>query len=167
VSQREEQQDATSAEVRVGDVRIEVAVRLDVREHEHRRVRTADERDPCQASDGAARTVAPNEEPRTHELGFAAASAKGTDHVIVLWFERDELGASLHRDASGGESLVQHALGLGLREEEQERIRGVLEPDVEQPKPLPVSVRAELKLDGGAAELHQLVGHAEAPKDLQ
>jgi hypothetical protein len=51
--------------------------------------------------------------------------------------------------------LVQHRLGLGLRDEEQEWVSGVLEPDVEQPRPHHPLAEVQLQPDGVVAPLDQ------------
>ena len=51
--------------------------------------------------------------------------------------------------------LVQHRLGLGLRDEEQKRVRRVLEPDVEEPRPHDPLTEMRLQLDGVVASLDQ------------
>ena len=53
--------------------------------------------------------------------------------LFLSGFEADQLDAPLDADAVSGQVLVQHRLGLGLRDEEQERIGRVLEPDIEKP----------------------------------
>jgi hypothetical protein len=54
---------------------------------------------------------------------------------LLVRREGDELDAPLDVDAAGSQVLVEHGLGLGLGDEEQERVGGVLEADVEEPCP--------------------------------
>jgi hypothetical protein len=52
---------------------------------------------------------------------------------VTTGLELDELDAPLDVDALLGEVLVQDRLGLGLGNEEEERVGRVLEADVEKP----------------------------------
>jgi hypothetical protein len=131
------------------------AVYLEVGEHERLRVRAAFERDPGEATDAAARAVAASQVAGAKLLSGPILMAKRAVHVLFFRCERDELHTPLDVDAAGSEVLVQHRLGLGLRDEKQEWVRGVLEPDVEEPRAHKLLSEVPLQLDGVVASLDQ------------
>ena len=63
--------------------------------------------------------------------------------------------------------LVQHRLGFGLRNEEQEWVRGVLEPDVEEARARQLPAEMDLQLHRVVATLDQLLRDAETPQHLK
>jgi hypothetical protein len=63
--------------------------------------------------------------------------------------------------------LVQHRFRLGLRDEEQERVGGVLEPDIEQADRQHPLAEVQPQLYGVVAPLDQLLGDPERPQHLQ
>jgi hypothetical protein len=119
-------------------------------------VRPAFARDPGEATDGAARAVAAGQVAGTELLGAPVLMAKRAGEVLSVRCRGDELHAPLDTDAAGSQVLVQHRLGLGLRDEEQEWVRGVLEPDVKERGAHHPLAEAQLQRDGVVAPLDQL-----------
>jgi hypothetical protein len=83
--------------------------------------------------------------------------AKRAADALFVRREGDELHAPLDLDTAGSQVLLQHRLGLGLRDEEQEWVRGVLEPGVEKPRPHHPRAEVHLEQDGVVATLDQLL----------
>jgi hypothetical protein len=76
-------------------------------------------------------TVAADEVPGLELLGRVVPAAEGAGDGAGLLPERDQLEASFDADVLGGEMLVQERFGLGLGDEQQERVGRVVEPGVE------------------------------------
>jgi len=93
--------------------------------------------------------------------------AKRAGHPLFFCCERDQLQAPLDLDAAGSQVLIQHRLGLRLRDEQQERVRGVLEPDVEEPRAHQLPPGMHLQLHRVVATLDQPLRDAEAPQNLK
>jgi len=70
-----------------------------------------------------------------HTLDRSVAIAKRARKALGIVRERQQLDASLHLEALRGEVLGEDGLGLGLGDEEEERVSGVLETDVEESHP--------------------------------
>ena len=154
-AQREEEQHPARANEGVRCPAFEVAVDLEVAECERLRVRPAFERDPGETADAAAGAVAAGEVAGTEVLDAPVLMAKRAGDVFFGRCVVDELHAPLHLEAASSQVLVQHRLGLGLRDEEQKWVRGVLEPDVEEPRPHDPLTEVHLQLDGVVASLDQ------------
>jgi hypothetical protein len=93
--------------------------------------------------------------------------AKRAGDALHVCREGDELDAAFDVDAAGSQVLVQHGLGLGLRDEEHEWIRSVLEPDVEEPCPHYLLTEMQLQLDSVVAALDQLLRDPETSHNLE
>ncbi len=65
-------------------------------------------------------------------LCVAVGMGDGGAHVVGALVEVGQLDAALDRGAGAGEVVVEDRLGGGLGQEEQERVGGVVEADVEQ-----------------------------------
>ena len=130
------------------------AVYLEVTEGERLGVRASFERNPGEAANGAAGTVAADEVADTELLGASIPMTKRAGNVFFVPGEVEELYAPFDADAARREVRVQYGFGLGLRDEEQERERGVLEPDIEK-----------TRSDDSPAEMHLQPNSVVAPLD--
>ena len=72
--------------------------------------------------------------PTFEWLGRALA-AMGEELVldVLVGEEANHLHAPLDRDPTGGQVVVEDFLGLGLGDEQQERVRSVVQAETEQP----------------------------------
>jgi hypothetical protein len=151
----------------MGGTVLQPAVDLEVAERESVGIAAALERDPCALADAAVRAVAADQVARPHLLAAPVPVAKRAGDLQLIGREGDQIHAALHLDAPFGQVLVQHRFGLGLRDEEQERVGGVLEPDVEQPDRHDPLAEVQPQLHGVVAALDQLLGDLERPQDLE
>ena len=85
----------------------------------------------------------------------------------LVGMEADQLHPTLDPDAAGGQVLNEHLFGVGLGDEQQERVGGVGQPEPEQPDPDDAGASVELDPDRVVATLQQLLGDAEPPQHLQ
>jgi hypothetical protein len=81
--------------------------------------------------------------------------------------EAHQLHAPLHRDAAAGQVVAEDLFGLGLADEQQERIRRVIQAQPKQPDPDDTAAGVELDPDRIVAPRDQLVGQPQAAEDLQ
>ena len=81
--------------------------------------------------------------------------------------EVGQLDAALDGDALAGQVVVEDRLGRGLRQEQQERVRGVVEAHVEQRHLDGAPAGVQLQPHGRVAPLDQRVGQAEAGQHLE
>jgi hypothetical protein len=132
-AEREEEQHSLGAQEGVRCARLELSVDLQVGQRERLRVGAALEGDSCRPPDGAVSTVAADQVPGAYVLGCAILAAQCAGDLVGADREREQLDAAFDLEAVGDEDLVQDRLGLGLRDEQQERVSGVFEPDVEEP----------------------------------
>ena len=63
--------------------------------------------------------------------------------------------------------VTEHLFGVGLGDEQQERIGGVVQAEPEQPDPDDAAASVELDPDRVVAPLEQLLGNAQPAQDLQ
>jgi hypothetical protein len=153
-AERKEEQHPRPADEGMRGVAVEAAD-LEVAQRERLRIRAALERNPRQATDAAPGAVAPGHVAGTDLLAAPALMAERAGDLVFVRREGDKLHTPLDPNPAGGQVLVQHGLGLGLRDEEQERVGGVLEPDVEKPRPHDPLAEVHLQLDGVVASLDQ------------
>jgi hypothetical protein len=98
--------------------------------------------------------------------GFVAMTERAED-TVRAGLELDELDASLDRHTARSQVLVQDRLGLCLGDEEQERIGGVLEPDVEEPDCDDSLAGVNLHLRGVVPPLDQRLRDPEPTQHLE
>ena len=84
--------------------------------------------------------------------------AQGAGDGVGVGVEADQLHAPLHQDAAAGQVVAQHLFGLGLGDEQQERIGGVVQAEPEQPDADDAAAGVELDPDRVVAPLDQLLG---------
>jgi hypothetical protein len=137
------------------------------REYERLRVGAALERDPGEATDAAVGAVAASHVADTELLGGPILMAERAGHLPFFRCEPDQLHAPLDGDTTGSQVLIQDRFGLGLRYEQQEWVRGVLEPDVEQPRADQLLAEMHLQVDRVVATRDQRLRHAETPQHLE
>jgi len=148
---------------------LQAAVDLEVGEHEGARVGGTPEGDAGEVAHGAVGAVAADQVAGSHPLGPAVVVAQRADQLLVVLVGVDagQLHAPLDGDATRGQVLAEHGFGLGLGEEQQERVGGVVQADVEQPQRHRVAAGVHLQVDGVVAPFDQGLGDAEAAEDLE
>ena len=75
--------------------------------------------------------------------------------------------APLHSDAAAGQVVSQHLFGLGLGDQQQERICGVVQAEPEQPDADDAAAGVELDPDRVVAPRDQVLGQPQPAQDLQ
>ena len=93
--------------------------------------------------------------------------AQGAGDGVRVGVEADQFHAPLDPDAAAGEVVDQDLLGVGLGDEQQERIGGVVKAEVEQPDADDAAASVEVDPDRVVAPRDQLLGNPEAAQDLQ
>jgi hypothetical protein len=142
-------------------------VDLQVGEQEGLRVGGAFEGDAGLLADCALSTVAADQVTGADRLGPAVAVAELAGDLLVRLVDGDQLGAALDQDAVAGQMLAEDALGLGLGEEQQVRVGGVGDAEVEQPQGDGAAGQVRPELDSRVAVVEQLAGHAVPGEDFQ
>jgi hypothetical protein len=145
----------------------EFSFNLEVGQHERLRVGPAFERDARSFANRAVCPIAADEIAAAHLLRTSVDAAQRARDFLAARRKADELDAALDRPASRREMLVQDRLRLGLRDEEQERECGVLEPDVEEPYADDPFAEVDAQLDGVVASLDQRLCDPESPQHLE
>jgi hypothetical protein len=131
--ERKEEEHPDRAQEGVPDIPLQVAVHLEVGEHERLRVSRPLERDPGPVTDPAVGAIASHQVTSMQPFGSFIPVTERADDVFLALLEADQLDVPLNVDTALEQVLVQQGLSLGLRNEEQERVGAVLEADVEQP----------------------------------
>ena len=78
-----------------------------------------------------------------------------------------QLNAAFHGDAGRGQGLAEDALGLGLGQEQQERVGGVLQPEVEHRHRHYPAGDVHAQLHSPVPAGNQLIGDTKAGQNLQ
>jgi hypothetical protein len=106
-------------------------VGLGIGQDEGLRIGAALEPDPGQAADAAVPTIAAGHITGGHDLLAAIAVAQRGRGGIRGDAQAGQFNAALHRDAGRGQVLAEDAFGLGLGQEQQEWVGGVIQAKVE------------------------------------
>ena len=166
-AQREEEQQADPAQEGVGAVGLQAAVDLQVGQREGLRVGTTLEWDPGATTHAACGTVTADQVAGAHLLRAPVGVAQGAADTVGIGVEGDQLHPPLDVDAVAGQVAVQHRLCLGLGDEQQEGIGGVVEAEPEQPHPDGAVAGVELDPDRVVAARQQLLGHTQPAQHLK
>ena len=142
-------------------------VDLQVSQGEGLGVAAALERDPGATAHGAAGAVATDQPAGAHLLGPPLSVAKDAGDGVVLGLKGGQFHASLRRGAAAGQVAAQDLFGLGLGDEQQERIRGVVQAEPEQPDADDTAAGVELDPDRVVAPPDQFLGDPQPAQNLQ
>ena len=143
------------------------AVGLGIGQDEDLRIGAALEPDPGQAADAAVPTIAAGHVAGGHHLLAAIAVAQCGRGGIRGVAQVGQFNAPFHGHVGRGQVLAEDAFGLGLGQEQQERVGGVIQAEVEHwHRQYPAGdVHAQLHspVPGG----NQLVGDTKSGQNLQ
>ena len=95
-------------------------------------------------ADGASGAVAADQVAGAYLLGPAVSMTQGAADGVGIGVEADQFHAPLGRAAATGQVVEQDLFGFGLGDEQQERIRGVVKAETEQPDPDDTTAGVEL-----------------------
>jgi hypothetical protein len=102
-----------------------------------------------------------------HLLGPPISVAQGGGDGVGVGVEADHLHAPLHRDAATGQVVSQDLFGLGLGDEQQERVGGVVQAEPEQSDADDATAGVDLDPDRVVAPRDQVLGDPQPSQDLQ
>ena len=150
-------------EVRLGQLAVEVQIAEDIIIVERPALEVQIER----GADGAVRALAVDEVRRAHLLQLSVvAGERGDDPAVPLGLGEGGQGdAALDGHALGVEGVAEHALGDGLRDEQQVVVAAVDAGEVEPEHLLPAAPRAGRL--GGVAGVDELVGQPALVEQLE
>src|SRR5262252_811939 len=131
-TQRKEDGGPTFAEERIDGAGLERAVSLHVAQHEILQVAATLEGEPGPASHDAVCAIATDEIASQDLLLVTVGTSKQALDEAFPTLELDQLHTSLDGDTLTAEVLHQEPLGLRLRDEEDERVPGVLGAELGQ-----------------------------------
>jgi hypothetical protein len=93
--------------------------------------------------------------------------AQGAGDSVRVGVEADQFHAPLDWDPTGGQVVAEDLLGLGLGDEQQEWIGGVVQAEAEQPDADDAAAGVELDPDRVVAPRDQFLGDPQPAQDLQ
>ena len=97
----------------------------------------------------------------------AVVVAQPAGGLLVGGIDVDQLDAALDRHPSQVEVLAEDAFGLGLGQEQQERVGGVGDADVEQPQGGHPTSNVDPQLHGPVAERQQRRSDPKGGEDFE
>jgi hypothetical protein len=165
-AQREEQHDALLGQKGVGGVAVQ-RLGLQVSQGEGLGVGAALERDPGAATHGTAGAIAADHIADADLLGPPVSVAQETGDGVGVGMEADQLHAPLDQDPTGGQLVAEHLFGLGLGDQQQEGIGGVVQAETNQPDTDDAAAGMQLGPDRVVAPPDQLPGQPQPAQDLQ
>jgi hypothetical protein len=125
------------------------------------------ERDLGGAAHGASGAVAADHIAGAYLLGPPVSMAKNTGHGDGVGTEADQLHTPLDQDPTAGQMVAEDLFGLGLGDQQQERIGAVVQAETKQPDADDAAAGMELDPDRVVAPPDQLVGQPQPAQDLQ
>jgi hypothetical protein len=144
-----------------------IPVGVEVGEDEGLRIGAALEPDPGQAAYGAVPAVAAGHEAGGHDLLAAVAVAQRGRGGVPGVAQADQFNATLHADAGRRQMLAEDTFGLGLGQEQQERVGGVLQAEVEHRHRQHPAGDVHAQLHSPVSAGDQLVGDTQPGQNLQ
>ena len=87
--------------------------------------------------------------------------AQGGGNGVGVGVEADHLHAPLHLDTAAGQVVTEYLLGVGLGDEQQERVGRVVQAETEQPDADDTTAGVELDPDRVVAPRDQVLGNTE------